>query len=306
MSVFGKKLRSDGRAAVVIDGSSLHVASVTRARGERPSVTGLQTFSIPDDGLDGAALRQSMNRNDMRLPATTLLDPSEYQLLLVEAPDVRPDELRSAVRWRIKDLISFHIDDAVIDVFEIPDQRQQHRNRMMYAVAAKSSAVQERAAALENAGLAVTVVDIPEMALRNLAMLSPAEKNGVALLHLEEERGVITISRQGTLFLTRHWEIGLRQVREASDASALDGILLEVQRSLDYYDSHFPHGMVAEVMLTPESYRIEGLTDFLGQHVTQPIRELRLGDLLEGCGDVTTSGELLSVGAALRFEERTL
>src|SRR5690606_10297963 len=112
-------------------------------------------------------------------------------------PDVRPEELRSAVRWRIKDLLGFHIDDAIIDVFEIPDQRHQHRNRMMYVVAAKANAVQSRAEFLANAGLTIDVVDIPEMALRNLAMLLDEEQQGIALLHLDDTRGVITLSRQG-------------------------------------------------------------------------------------------------------------
>ena len=310
MSLFGKKLRNDGRGGIVVGSGQLHFVAVTRPRGEKPAVGSLRSFALEDGELDASALRQAMDRQELRLPISTLLDYSDYQLLLVEAPDVRPDELRSAVRWRIKDLISFHIDDAIIDVFEIPDQRHQHRNRMMYAVAAKARAVQERAQALEEVGLSVAVVDIPEMALRNLAMLLPSERHGIALLHLEEDRGVITISRQGTLFLTRRWDIGLRQLREAEDETQrerlYEGILLEVQRSLDYYDSHFPHGTVSEIALTSAAYRLGGLDAYLGNQLSQSCRELALADLLEGCGDITSSGELLAIGAALRFEERSL
>ncbi|MDX1443964.1 MAG: pilus assembly protein PilM [Gammaproteobacteria bacterium] len=310
MALFGKKLRTDGRGGLVANGKQLHFAAVTRNRGDKPVVSGLRSFSLDGDELDSGALRQALERNDLRLPISTLLDYPDYQLLLVEAPDVRPDELRSAVRWRIKDLISFHIDDAIIDVFEIPDQRHQHRNRMMYAVAAKARAVQDRAQQLEEAGLSVAVVDIPEMALRNLAMLLPTEKNGVALLHLEEDRGIITISRQGTLFLTRRWDVGLRELRAAEEAfqreGLFDNILLEVQRSLDYYDSHFPHGTVAEIALTPAAYRTEGLADYINSQISRPCRELAVNELLEGCGDVTDNGELMAIGAALRFEERSL
>lgn len=55
-----------------------------------------------------------------RAPTVSVLDPSGYRLPLVEAPDGPPAELRAAVRWRVKSLIDFHIDDAVIDLFEIP------------------------------------------------------------------------------------------------------------------------------------------------------------------------------------------
>lgn len=51
---------------------------------------------------------------------TTLLAPGEYQMLLVDAPNVPANELKTAVRWKIKDGLSFHIDDATVDVLQIP------------------------------------------------------------------------------------------------------------------------------------------------------------------------------------------
>ena len=79
-----------------------------------------------------------------RAPTVSVLDPGGYRLLLVEAPDVPADELRAAVRWRIKDLIDFHIDDAVIDVFEMPPHARGGPRRMMYAVTAKAEVVKQR------------------------------------------------------------------------------------------------------------------------------------------------------------------
>ena len=64
-----------------------------------------------------------------RAPTVSVLDPDSYRLLLVEAPDVPADELRAAVRWRVKDLIDFHVDDAVIDVFEMPQHARGGRRR---------------------------------------------------------------------------------------------------------------------------------------------------------------------------------
>jgi MSHA biogenesis protein MshI len=53
-----------------------------------------------------------------RAPCIGVMTPNSYQLLLVEAPPVPDAELRSAVRWKVQDLIDFHIDDAIVDVFE--------------------------------------------------------------------------------------------------------------------------------------------------------------------------------------------
>jgi len=75
--------------------------------------------SLPDDGSDlqGQLLK---GRGLDRQQCSTLLDIGDYQLLLVDAPEVPPQELRAAVRWQIQDLIDFHIDDAVLDVFDAP------------------------------------------------------------------------------------------------------------------------------------------------------------------------------------------
>jgi len=71
----------------------------------------------------------------------SVLEHGGYQLLQVEAPDVDPLELKAAIRWRIKDLIDFHVDDAVIDVFEMPANGP--RARTMYAVAARRPDIDE-------------------------------------------------------------------------------------------------------------------------------------------------------------------
>ena len=41
-------------------------------------------------------------------------------MLSLEAPAVPREELKTAVGWRLKDMLDFHIDDATIDVLAIP------------------------------------------------------------------------------------------------------------------------------------------------------------------------------------------
>ncbi|MBW3566725.1 MAG: pilus assembly protein PilM [Proteobacteria bacterium] len=304
----GKKLRTDGFTAVVTADTGSHVATVTRGRGNVPSVSLLR--SMPKSASSSELKRLIERSSAGRYRATTLLDRNDYQLLLVEAPDVRPEELRSAVRWRIKDLIGFHVDDAAIDVFEIPDQRHANRNRMMYAIAARARRVTERADLVDAAGLSVDVVDIPEMAVRNLAMLMPEEARGLALVHLDDSGGIITISRQGTLYLTRRLDTGVEELNAAQDAARnalCEGVLLEVQRSLDYYESHFPHGPVTAIALTPTAATTP-LADYLPQQLETPVLQLKMEDVLafEEPVEVLDANDILAIGAALRLEARTL
>lgn len=253
--------------------------------------------------------------------ATTLMDSRDYQLLLVEAPDVEPGELRAAVRWRIKDLIDFHIDDAVIDVFEIPGQ-VRGRSRMMYVVAARTSRVSARIADVESMGFALNSVDIEELALRNLAALSPEDERGTGLLRLAPEDGLIVITSAGELYLSRRIELGARDLFTAAQhgdpdtgdfgpqlAGHLDQITLEIQRSLDYYDSHFGRPPLKSLLVAPSDPETPYLADALAANLSLPVTKLDLAEVFPDArlpAGSTQARCLTAVGAASRIDEVTL
>jgi len=244
-----------------------------------------------------------------------VLAPSDYQLLLVEAPDVDPSELKQAVRWRVKDLIDFHIDDAILDVFDIPGQLVRGRGRMMYVVAARSSLLSQRIAMLEDLSLQLEVIDIAELALRNVAALTGEDVSGVGLLYLAPDYGLITVTRQSTLYLARTLDTGHEALAAAGGSGgtpgsggALESVVLEIQRSLDYYDSHFSQAAVGTLYVVAPSGGeaiVSGLDTALGMNV----RQLDLRDVMECPDDLDLELQarcMLAVGAALRHEQATL
>lgn len=257
---------------------------------------------------------------------TSLMDASHSSLLLVEAPEVDPTELKAAVRWRIKDLIDFHVDDAVLDVFDVEGQRG--RTKMMYVVVARIATVQEHIDLLEGADVNLGIIDIAELAQRNIAALLPEDQSGVALLHLTPQGGLLTLTRQGSLFLARNLEFGTDQLTaalptapesefslddEEGPAPALrrlmDTIVLEIQRSVDYFESHFGLPPISGLVIAPLAQPVPGLAGYLGGNLGLPVRMLDLNTVLD-C-EQTLSDELQAyclsaIGAALRVEERTL
>lgn len=250
-------------------------------------------------------------------------------MLLVEAPEVDPSELKAAVRWRIKDLLDFHIDDAVIDVFDIPGQQERGRPKLMYVVASRITTVQSHIELLENHDIDLTTIDIPELAMRNVAALLPEDENGVAMLYLGRNFGLLTLTCKRNLYLARKLDIGAEQLAGYLEAvqetdefvldeaeqmpaplqRALDTIVLEVQRSLDYYESHFSLPAVAGLVLVPMAQHIPGMMGYIAGNLGVPVRMLDLNALVE-C-EQTLSDELqsqciLAIGAALRQENRAL
>src|SRR5262245_41425598 len=102
---------------------SMRPGTLEFAHGVRDSSTrgaikrcGTRLFDESPKEADRVARELALDR----YRCLTLLAPDEYQLLLVEAPNVQPAELKAAVRWRVKDLLDYHVDDATIDVLDIP------------------------------------------------------------------------------------------------------------------------------------------------------------------------------------------
>ena len=318
-NLFKNKHKSGIQAGVSLEAEGVVLAAMA-TDGRRLAVLDAVNCAPQEQG---AALESLVDRHDLSgAECVVVLDPDQYHLLQVEAPDVEADELRAAIRWRIKDLIDFHVDDAVIDVFELPGQNQPGRARMMYAVAARQAVVEATIEKVNDAGLQLTAIDIAEMALRNIMALCPEDPTGAALLHMGKHGGQIVITRGGQLCLSRHLDLSLdaapaRAVAgEAQapvlemDALQLDHVVLEIQRSLDYYESFFGFPPVAGVLIAPLPWSIPSLLSHASQTLAVPVRSLDLAALLEHEGEpldeATQAGGLLAVGGALRREQRSL
>ncbi len=319
---WGRSKAGAGLVGVTL-GDGLAIAVVDRPRDGRPRLLGWgcnMVESAPGE-RELRAERQRLRLGRSR--TCTVLDSDDYQLLLVEAPRVEPSELRAAVRWRVKELIDFHIDDAVIDVFEIPGQQQRAQGQvMMYAVVAQAARVRRRIDLLESADLRLEVVDIPELALRNLAALTPDDAAGVVTLQLGAGGGLLTLTRQQNLFLARRIDTGADALVEAASHSSepdredygpladlIDAIVLEIQRSIDYYDRHFAQPPLAAVMIAPAGPGLDWLDAQLNRRLGLPVRRLDLNELIEVAEplDAATQARcLLAIGAALRQEDTAL
>jgi MSHA biogenesis protein MshI len=266
--------------------------------------------------VDGSPLQQQLAETLRRqrfgqLPCTTLMGVDEYQLLLVDAPQVPPAELRAAIRWKVRELIDFHVDDAMVDVFDAPASSARGVQDHLYTVVSRSSAVRARVDLLQEAGARLEVIDIPELALRNIVDRLPENPAGVALLYFGPQRGLITLVRNSTLYLARSLDIGYRDLEAASaDPRPLwDTLALELQRSMDYYDRHFQQAQIGHVLLAPLPVPVPGMVEGLHDSLGLPVREVALDEvvsLAEPLDPAAAAHCFLAVGAALRRETKSL
>ena len=312
MAWFSKKKTQPGWMVVSADPDAIRLAHVERPAQGKPRVD--HWGVVRRDESSGAELAKVADDYKLsRYRCATLLHPTEYQLLMVDAPNVPREELKAAIRWRVKDLIDYHIDDATMDVLDIPiDKDLPGKSHYMYALAAKNEIVQGQISQFERARIPLQVIDIPETAQRNIAQLYETAERGIAMLSFDHAGGLFTLSFEGELYLARRLDVSWPQLVSARDGQRqahFERIGVELQRSLDHFERQYQNITLSELLLGPVPEDI-GLQAFLGSLLYLPLRQIDLGDALEFVGkdmDVDKQWQLLHVlGAALRVEATAL
>ena len=305
MSIFKRGRRTGSQIGVFVTPEGVAAAQVSAAR--RAASRGSSAASTRERGAqDPFARVVEPSLSGRRALDVSVLDPGGYHLLLVEAPDVPAEELRAAVRWRIKDLIDFHIDDAVIDVFEMPRHARGGANRMMYAVTAKAEFVKQqieldrkrRAQARRDRHSGARAAQYRDAARdpRSAAPRSCTSAN---------RRSTLLLVRQGVLYLDAPHRDRRGHARRGRRAAPelVAGLALEVRRSLDYFESHYEQTSIQQLHVSGlEACRSQSLARDLGIAVHEV-------DLTDAVRDrpKTLSPELQrlcmpAIGAALRHD----
>lgn len=331
MKLFSRKRRSSDCVGLHADSSGAALARVRMAATRSPVLVS-SIFRAGNDDIIGSGVLDELAKsisatgNDLNV----VLASADYQLLLVEAPNVDSEELRAAVRWRVKDLIDFHIDDAVFDVFAIPGQQNRPRGQaQMYTVAARAGQIQQIVDSVDDSSLQLQVIDIQELALRNLAALTEHDVRGSVMVRLASDGGMLTISRQRELYMTRQLDLDLSETEPVSATSDLDfseqgfhttaeelgdpplfeQLLLEIQRSIDYYGSHFGQPAPAGLSILPGFSRAAELAEWLNDQLDQDVTVFDIAEHMECEEPLDAEGidqRLIAAGGALRREEVTL
>ena len=302
-----------GWLAVELGEDSISLAYVV-PEGGQPTVRFAEVR--PWDATDPKSLeRVAREFGVKRYRCTTLLKPQEYNILLVEAPAVKPEELKSAVRWRIKDMLDYHVDDATIDVLDVPvPAGTTQRAHYMYTVAARNDTIRATLERFRAGGIPLAVIDIPDTAQRNVAVRLETEQRGVVALTFDPHGGLLTVSFNGELYLSRRLDLTAAQLTETAGderARLLDRVLVETQRSLDHCERTYPFFSLSRVLIGPFAGDA-ALRVHLAANLYLPVEALELSQVVRlpaearGWNTAEQARWLKLIGAGLRIEKKAL
>ncbi|MFQ5720415.1 MAG: type IV pilus biogenesis protein PilM [Acidobacteriota bacterium] len=227
------------------------LVQVTRAdKGNRPTLTQLQTHALPTDGLIprpdkpnlarpaeaalavGRALERIPGRAKLGAISVILPDSSALVSLLTLRNLPRSSRQASEViRWQVRNRVPFRLDDARIHFqrFGLDDGSE----RVLVAVA-RESVISQYEQMIASLGLQPGLVDLSTLNLANLVLQTAEDSRGdLAVLNLTEDRLSVLILRERIPLFFRS-KIRMHGM-DVDPAAARREIQRELASSIAYY-----------------------------------------------------------------------
>ncbi|ASP37186.1 hypothetical protein CHH28_00130 [Bacterioplanes sanyensis] len=264
----GIELHQQQAFAVCFDGSA-----VTRCYRPQDDETGLDGVArwLKQHGLQGSRVYLS-------------LDHQHYEVHLLEAAAVPDDELSDAMRFRVKDMLANPIEDMVVQATRLPDDAYRGRLDMAFVSAVRRDHLRSLVDWCQQQELQLCNISLSQFHLLNLmAELGPEQS--VALLRLDAHDGALYVYYDGALYLERPLAIGcndLKQITQEGEFaletdSQLERLSLELQRSMDFYESQIGMGSIGQIwILKPDHGDLDDTMPLLETALNVPVRQIVL------------------------------
>lgn len=184
------------------------------------------------------------------VPCCYVLQNQDYLLNLIDTPKVSKEEVNKALQWLARDLITYPIEEAVIDSFELPIPRARDNAKISYVIAMRRSLISTIETLVTDSGLELKYIDIPELALNNILKLDKEAEKGVIFINLVPNEEKMIISKEGNVLFARNMDINFDTNQAEELQNNVEQLIVEIQRSMDYANGMFRQTLVRGVLLS--------------------------------------------------------
>jgi len=254
-SQIGVDFQSDGVAVTQVRTDKKNPGSIMRSEFVEASGQEAQV----------EALKDWVRANNLqKLPCVCLVAGDDCDVYQVERPEVDDAEMIQAVTWKIKDLLNYDVAHAVVDSYPMPVSSKNNQ-KQVGVVAAREAVVGSYVESIKTTAMELTALDVHELVRSNLQLVRNSAEQSLALLTLTASSGLLSVYHDTELHVSRAFMIGTDQLETASaeDESVFDALLLEIQRSLDYFESYFGKGAVTNLRVFPQTQATEKMAMYL-------------------------------------------
>ena len=242
------------------------VAVVQVGVGKKHSGRILRNEFVEADGQEAQieALKSWVQTHGLqKTPCVCLVAGDDCDVYQVERPEVEDSELIQAVSWKIKDLINYDVSHAVVDSYPMPESK--NKQQQVGVVAAREAVIRNYVDGIKASSMNLSALDIHELARANLQVVQNSKEHSLALLTLTNDSGLLSIYHDTDLYVSREFVIGINQLGlvTSEDESVYESLMLELQRSLDYFESYSGMGMVTRLRIFPQLKATEKMAMYL-------------------------------------------
>ena len=288
-----KKTSKFHSVGIEIGVDDFHISTLKKVKDE---LNWIKQHSAPINNWQTALKTYVENNNLTNTQCNVALSISKYQLLQLDRPAVEDAELNQALQWAVKEQLS-NDDELVIDYFDPP--AAAHSVKKLNVVAVNKQDIIEIRDGILKAGLALNIIGIAELAICNL--LVPSED---AIITLKQEEGgqlILNIVKHNQLFFSRR----LRGYENLADFSPdelkmgiVDNLSLEIQRSMDYFESQLRQAPVKKVYISLDIVHQELLANLIKQVIFVSVEKF-IPDVTTEKNISITPSSYASLGAAI-------
>ncbi|MGX9461681.1 biogenesis protein MshI [Shewanella sp. A14] len=209
------------------------------------------------------ALKHQFGRVRLQL----VLSHEYYQLLQADKPNVEPAEVTQALLWSVKDMVSDPVTNIYLDYFE----SSIIGNEKVNVVVSSRQFLMQLASACDANGLDVAGISIEELALSHL--LTHDNMAHMLVAHLPQQELLLLVAKAGEVLMQRRVR-GFNQLDKVTleelQLGVADNLSLEIQRSMDYFESQLRQAPVGSISILVEG-DCASLANLVGANFNQKV-----------------------------------
>ncbi|KTD50721.1 hypothetical protein [Legionella quateirensis] len=186
-------------------------------------------------------------------PCQVILSPGLYQLLLMDALEVPEQEMAKALRWHLKGMIDYPLNDIAVDTFMVPLHGAGGLRKRVFVAVTPQIELITKVELLKRCLLNISSISIAELALSQLVMRAPIDPESPSIV-VSYDANVcrLHIYYKDNLYLSRALSISPSIIEP--DSTAIHDMVLEIQRSIDYCLIELKLPEPKKIFFTPSFY----------------------------------------------------
>jgi MSHA biogenesis protein MshI len=238
-----------------------------------------------------------------------VLNADQRTIHKLARPVVEGSELKQSVSYLLKDRLVHGIENSVVDIIDYPEGCQLDDQLMVVECSRKL--IKNAVDVITELGFELHAIDISALLLGEILQSYPGIDKGLALVLDHEDGATLMVYRGESLYLIRKLS-GITDfiacLPSESNMMMTDMLLLEIQRTLDYYDAQMRQPPLAGILLSPSFADISPLAEYLDKNLAIKVECLDINNLLdlpEPLSPAMQQDCLTACAAAFRREPRS-